>query len=234
MIIRYFILCILAAGLLIIAGCGKEEIPPPPSTHALLVKNLFINLDKKQHKIATTRIQKVKALSPNNEFLIELEEREFCNHYIKRAQNSLDNGDIAGALKEIELALKQYALNRNLLTIQKELIKLKEIKQHIKLMNTATTSKDMNLQINQLIACIRTYPKAKALQPLLRTKVIKAFKMKLAEEKRARFDLLCDLKSAQQSNSKDESLKQTLRASLTAANSKVVNKHDHINPKLLD
>jgi tetratricopeptide (TPR) repeat protein len=234
MTIRYFVLHILAIGLIVITGCKKEEIPPPPSTHTLLVKNLFINLDKQQHEIAVKRIQKVRALSPNNEFLIQMEERELCNYYIKKAQEKLDIGDIDSALAEIKKALQQYALNRNLLSIQKELMTLKEIKQHIELMNAAATSKDMNLQINQIVACIRNYPKAKDLQPMLRKKVLEAFKMKLAEEKRARFDLLCDLKSAQESVKKDESLNQTLRALLDVANSQAVNKSDRVSAELLD
>ena len=231
---RYLIVFIFVIGLAWLVGCGKKELPPPPVAHVQLVTKLFDNLSKGQHDAAYKRIQKVRALDPSNEFLIQLEEREFCNHYILQAQALLDEGKVGQALAAINIAARKFPLNRNLLAIHTELSKLENLQKHIRLLNSAKSSQEMNSQINVIIAFIRNYPAAKALQPLLKQKVLLALKTKLHEQERARFDLLCDLKSARQGKRPDPSLNSTLAAMLTVANAATVNKNERISSDLLD
>jgi hypothetical protein len=228
---RYLIAFIFTIGLV---GCGKKEIPSPPAAHALLVKKLFNNLSKKQHDPAIKRIQKLRALTPSNEFLIQLEEREFCNNYIREAQKLLDDGKVPQALTVISAAKKKYPLNRNLLAIQIELIQLEGLQKRIKLLNSAKSSKEMNLQINAIAQFIKKYPAAKALRPLLRKEILQSFKQKLNEEERARFDLLCDLAMARKAERPDQSLNNTLLAILSIDNAETINKIERVKPDLLD
>ena len=228
---RYLIAFIFTLGLV---GCGKKEIPPPPMAHALLVKKMFNNLSKKQHDPAVKRIQKVRALAPSNEFLIQLEERESCNKHIRKAQKLLDAGKVSQALTAINTARHLYPLNRNLLAIQMELIQLEGLQKHIKLLNAARSSKEMNLQINAIALFIKKYPDGKALRPLLRKKILQSFKQKLHEEERARFDILCDLATARKTERPDQSLNNTLLAILNIANAATVNKAERIKLDILD
>ncbi len=228
---RYLIVFIFA---IIVFGCGKKEIPPPPTTHALLVKNLFYNLAKKEHEAAVKRIEKVRVLDTSNEFLIQMEEREFCNHYIKLAQKEINGNNISKATAIIAVARKRYPLNFNLLETYTKLNHLTELKKHIDLLNSAASSKKMNLQINAISQFIKKYPEGKVLRPLLRKKILYAFKQKLYEQQRARFDLLCDIKTARDAKVPDDSLNNTLLAILAKDNASTVNKKERISPKLLD
>ena len=231
---RYLITFIFIAGIAGLSGCGKKEIPPPPVTHTLLVKKLFDNIIRHQHKAAVKRIQKVRALDPSNEFLIQLEEREFCNYYIQQAQKLLDAGEITQTLAIITPAVKKYPLNRNLLAIQTELKQLKKLQQHIRLLNSAVSSREMNSQINAIALFIRNYPSSKILRPLLRKKILLAFKMKLHEQERARFDLLCDLETVRRAKNVDRNLNDALLAVLSVANAATVNKNERVKADLLD
>lgn len=231
---RRLIVFILIIGLAGLAGCGKKELPPPPVAHVLLVTKLFNNLSKNQHDAAYKRVQKVRALDPANEFLIQLEEREFCNHHIQQAQALLDTGKILQAIGVVNTALGKFPLNRNLLAIHAELAKLENLQKHIRLLNSATSSREMNSQIDAIILFIRNCPSAKVLQPLLRPKVLLALKTKLHEQERARFDLLCDLKAARQAKHPDQSFNDTLSAMLTVANAAAVNKNERVSPGLLE
>jgi hypothetical protein len=228
---RYLIVFIFT---IILTGCGKEEIPPPPTAHALLAKKLFDNLERKNHEAAVKRIQKVRAIDSSNEFLVQLEEREYCNHYIEQVQKQLDANNLPQALSKITEARKKYPLNHNLLAIDEELKQLRKLQTHIRLLNTATSSREMNIQINAISQFIKKYPAGKALLPLLRKRIKKAFKQKLYERERARFDLLCDLKAARDTETPDQNLNDTLIAVLTADNAATVNKKEHTKPNLLD
>jgi len=228
---RYLIVFIFAV---ILSGCGEEKIPPPPTAHALLVKKLFNNLAKKEHLPAVKRIQKVRALDSSNEFLIELEEREFCNYYIKRAQKKLDANNLLKAIAIINIAMKKYPLSRNLLAIDTELKQLKALQKHIKLLNSADSSKRMHTQINAVTLFIKKYPEGKILLPTLRKKIKKAFQQNLYEHGNARFDLLCDLKDARKAKRLNQNLNDTLLAILTTSNIATVNKKERTKADLLD
>ena len=229
---RYLIVFIFT---LTLFACDKEEkIPPPPTAHALLVKKLFKNLAKKEHLAAVKRIQKVRALDPSSEFLIQLEEREYSNHYIAQAQRQLDANKLTQSLATISLTRKKYPLNRNLLAIETELKQLKALEQHIKSLNSADSSRKMNSQINAITRFVKKYPEGKILSPLLRKKIVESFKQKLYEQERARFDILCDLETSRNARIPDRSLTNTLLAILATANAATVNSKERINAKLLD
>ncbi|MCK4982282.1 MAG: hypothetical protein KAS17_05125 [Victivallaceae bacterium] len=228
---RYLIAFIFTIGLI---GCGKKEIPPPPTAHALLVKKLFNNLSQKQHDPAVKRIQKVCALAPSNEFLIQLDERESCNNHVRKAQKLLDTAKVPQALAIINSARHKYPLSRNLLAIQIELTQLEGLQKRVKLLNAARSSKEMNLQINAIAQFIKKYPDGKVLRPLLRKKILQSFKQKLHEEERARFDILCDLATARKAERLNQSLNNTLLAVLSIANAATVNKNERVKPDLLD
>lgn len=228
---RYLIIFIFAIAL---TGCGKKEIPQPPTAHALLVKKLFNNLAKKEHEAAVKRIEKVRALDTSNEFLLQLEEREFCNHYIKQAQKQLDANNIPKAISIISIAREKYPLNLNLLAINTELDQLSKLQKHIKILNSASSSRKMNTQINAIAMFIKKYPAGKVLRPLLRKKILLAFKQKLYEQQRSRFDLLCDIKTAHSAATPDQSLNSTLLAILARSNASTVNKKERIKANLLD
>ena len=228
---RYLIVFIFA---IILTGCGKKEVPPPPTAHALLVKKLFHNLAKKDHEAAVKRIGKVRALNTSNEFLIQLEEREFCNHYIKQAQKQLDANNLPGALSTVSTARKKYPLNLNLLAANTELEELDKLQKHIKLLNSAGSSEEMNSHIKAVALFIKKNPAGKTLRPLLRKKMLLAFKQKLYEQQRARFDLICDIKSAYSTGNPDQSLTGTLLAVLAKSNAATVNKKERIKASLLE
>jgi hypothetical protein len=228
---RYLIAFIFIIAL---CGCGKNKVPPPPTAHTLLVKKLFYNLEKKEHEAAVKRIEKVRVLDTSNEFLIQMEEREFCNHYIKLAQKQIDANNILKATAIIASARKRYPLNLNLLAIYTKLNHLSELKKHIDLLNSAISSNEMNLQINAIAQFIKKYPEGKILIPPLRKKILRAFKQKLYEQQRARFDLLCDIKTARDAKVPDESLSNTLLAILAKDNAATVNKNERISSRLLD
>jgi len=227
---RYLIVFIFA---IVLTGCGKKEVPPPPTAHALLVKKLFYNLAQKDHEAAVKRIGKVRALNTSNEFLIQLEEREFCNHYIKQAQKQLDANNLPGALSTISAARKKYPLNLNLLATNTELDQLSKLQKHIKLLNSAGSSEEMKTQIDAIALFIKKYPSGKILRPLLREKMLLAFKQKLYEQQRARFDLICDIKSAYSTGNPDQSLTNTLLAVLAKSNAATVNKKERIKASIL-
>lgn len=228
---RYIIVFIFAV---ILCGCDKEEVPPPPTAHAILVKNLFYNLEKKEHDAAVKRIEKVRVLDTSNEFLLQMEEREFCNSHIIQAQKQIDANNVAKAAAIIAVARKKYPLNLNLLAIHTKLTDLSTLQNHIKLLDSAVSSDEMNLQINAVEKFIQKYPEGKILRPLLRKRMLLAFKQKLYEQQRARFDLLCDIKTAYDAKVPDESLKSTLLAVLANDNAKTVNKKERISSKLLN
>ena len=228
---RYLIIFIFA---IILTGCGKKEVPPPPTAHALLVKKLFKNLARKEHEAAVKRIQKVRALNASNEFLIQLEEREFCNYYIKQAQEQLDANNLPGAISTISTARKKYPLNLNLLATNTELEQLSKLQKHIKLLNSAGSSKEMNTHIKAIELFIKKNPDGKILRPLLRKKMLLAFKQKLYEQQRARFDLICDIKSARSAENPDQSLTSTMLAVLAKSNAATVNKKERLKASLLD
>jgi hypothetical protein len=92
----------------------------------------------------------------------------------------------------------------------------------------------MNLQINAIAQFIKKYPEGKILIPPLRKKILRAFKQKLYEQQRARFDLLCDIKTARDAKVPDESLSNTLLAILAKDNAATVNKNERISSRLLD
>ena len=228
---RYFIVFIFV---IMLVGCGEKDIPPPPTAHALLVKNLIKNLIKHNHEAAVKRIQKVRALDDSNEFLIQLEEREFCNIYITQAQKQLDANKISQALATIVIARKTYPLNRNLLATQTELVQLSGLQKYIKLLNSASSSREMNTQINAVSQFIKKYPEGKILSPLLRKKIVKAFKQKLYEQERARFDVLCELKAVRNAERPDQLVNDAVLAILATANAATINKKERVKTDLLD
>ena len=228
---RYLIVFIFV---IMLSGCDEKKVPPPPTAHTILVKNLFHNLEKKEHEAAVKRIEKVRVLDTSNEFLLQMEEREFCNQHIKNAQKQIDANNISKATAIIASARKRYPLNLNLLAIHTKLNSLSELKKHIDLLNSARSSREMNLQINTIAQFIKKYPEGKVLSPLLRKKILRAFKQKLYEQQRSRFDLLCDIKIARDSKVPDENLNSTLLAVLAKDNADTVNKKERISSRLLD
>ena len=231
---RYFSALIFAAMLAVLAGCGDKKPPPPPTAHVLLVKKLFDNLSKGQHIAAYKRVQKVRALDPNNEFLIQMEEREYCNAQVEAAQKMLDANQVSSALDIIKKARLKFPLNRNLLAAENDLKILQALKGHIKLLNVATTSQQMNTQIDNINNIIKKYPSAKTLTPFLRKKIKLAFKTNLAEKERARFDLLCDIKSVHNAKRPNPNLSSALKAALKVANDATVNKNQRVKATLLE
>ena len=231
---RYFLTLIFTVLLTVLTGCGDKKPPPPPTAHVLLVKKLFENLSKKQHTAAYKRVQKVRALDPSNEFLIQMEEREFCNSEIEKAQKMLDENQVNHALAIVKKAQVKFPLNRNLLAAENDLKMLQELKGYIKLLNIATTSREMNIQISNINNIIKKYPSAKTLTPLLRKKIKLAFTTSLIEKERARFDLLCDLKAARSAKIQNASLNAILEAILKVDNEATVNKGERVKATLLN
>lgn len=228
---RYLIFIVIAIAL---AGCGKQKAPAPPVAHTLLVKKLFRNLANNQHELAYKRVQKVQALAPADEFLIQMEEREYCNYMIKKAQLELNKGNTQKSQEVIEDARIQYPLNRHLIKISNELKNLASLQKNVELLNKAASSSEMNKTISRIEKIIKRYPAAKELRPLLRKQILKAFNMNLYEKQRARFDLLCDLHTIRNEKYVDQGLADTLKAMLIISNEATINPKERINPNLLE
>ncbi|MFA6717428.1 MAG: hypothetical protein WC082_01180 [Victivallales bacterium] len=231
---KYFIVFIIAVISAALTGCGKKEAPPPPTAHALLVKNLFYNLSKNQYDMAIKRIEKVQALDPANEFLPQFEEVVFCNSRVQEAQKLFDANKISEAAKIITATRKKYPLNRNLMEIENELKLLDILQTNIKKLHSAASSDEMNRQISAITETIKKYPDAGTLAPVLRIKMKEAFIRKLYEKERARFDLLCDIAAGREAKRFEQNLDNTLLAALAVDNLETVNRKERVNPGILD
>jgi tetratricopeptide (TPR) repeat protein len=225
---RYLIVFIFTALFIGLAGCGKEDAPPPPTAHALLVKKLFYNLSKGQYDEALKRIEKVQALDPANEFLPQFEEVVYCNSRILEVQKLLDANKVSEALKIIKITRKKYPLNRNMIAIESELELLAGLQENIKALHAAESSDEMNRRINAIAETIKKYPDVEVLSPSLRLKMKEAFRKRLYEEERARIDLLCDLAAVRKAERFEQSLNDTLMAMLTVDNLETVNKEERV------
>ena len=65
---------------IIAGGCGRvSEAPPPPTTRANLVLELFDSLASKDHALSLKKIEKLRALDSSNIFLANLEISERDN-----------------------------------------------------------------------------------------------------------------------------------------------------------
>ena len=85
----------------ILCGCSKPA-PEPPRVRTELVLEIFGSLQRKDHRNALAKIERLKQLDPTNVFLSEFEHIERANIRIQEAEQALLRND----RKRAELAIQ--------------------------------------------------------------------------------------------------------------------------------
>lgn len=129
-----------AAGMCIVAGCGRDY-PPPPSERNQLVLRFFDAMKNHDAAAASTQGEKLQALKYEQvEKLIVVQQ---SNHYVQQAQKSLSSGDVEGALKAVEEGIRIYPENRTLIRIRGMLRRLRNAPMLFETMRNAKDSSAM-------------------------------------------------------------------------------------------
>jgi heme oxygenase len=188
------------AVILISAGCGRNDVPDPPTAYNQLVIGLFKDLDAKDYRAAANKASKLKALDPENAFLNQLIENELSNYYIKQAQKKLNAGKLAAAQDIISAGRSKYPFNQNLIKTEAYLKQVSELAVKVKSISVPFSSEELQRNIKAIEKLQKSIPEAKSLNKILKQKSEQAKAMAKREERRARFSLLCDLKDQEKQN----------------------------------
>jgi hypothetical protein len=188
------------AVILLSAGCGKNDVPDPPTAYNQLVIGLFKDLAAKDYRGAANKASKLKALDTENAFLNQLIENELSNYYINQAQKQLNEGKLADAQNTISAGRSKYPFNQNLIKAEVFLKQVSELAVKIKSISVPFSSEELQKDIKAIEKLQKSIPEAKIFNKILKQKSKLAKAMAAREERRARFSLLCDLKDQEKQN----------------------------------
>ena len=107
-------------------GCGKPA-PEPPRVRTELVLEIFDSLQRKDHKNALAKIERLKELDPTNVFLSEFEHIERANIRIQEAEEALLRNDRKRAELAIQDAIRVIGPLQPLVSAANEITQLAEL-----------------------------------------------------------------------------------------------------------
>ncbi len=116
----------LTAVMVFSAGCGRNH-PAPPMERSELVLRFFKSMESGDAVAASEQGMKLRAMDSGNEYLLQLIAIQQSNSYLKRAQESLNNGDADGALQILEEGIRAYPMNGTLKQARREVRGLRNV-----------------------------------------------------------------------------------------------------------
>lgn len=105
---------LLAAAVVLLAGCGKEAPEAAPGERNQLLIRLFNSLDRGDYAAAMEQAAKLRTLDPGNAYLSKIVETQRANRCIQSAQERFDAGRIDEAIAILVEGEKQMPLDNNL------------------------------------------------------------------------------------------------------------------------
>ena len=193
----YLIFCysaVLIFSCAISGGCSKKiEAPEPPTARSELVLNLFSALNKKDHDLAISKIERLRKLDSGNLFLAGLEIREKNNAAISEIQRLLDDGKIEEAINLTNDYMLKHGRNEEFISIQDELEVIKQLKGTIDTLNDPSSSTRLARNAAKLKTIASKYKPAEAFIPYANGKLALAKKLFSTEKKMAVEDLSLEI-----------------------------------------
>ena len=99
-----------AAALSCLVSCSKPA-PEVPMERSRALIRLFTNLDRQENDEALKNIETYRNLDPTNMFLSDFEHLVRANSVVASAKAKLDEGDIEGALADLDAYCLKYGLD---------------------------------------------------------------------------------------------------------------------------
>jgi len=140
--------CVAAAALaLSIGATGCSEHREPPRERIDLVSRFFNSVRIGDFAAAARQGRKLYDMDRNNSFLLHLVTIHESNAFLRQAQKSLNDGDVAGALRTLEEGRRLYPENRTLSMYYSRLSQLRNAKKLLAAMEKANSSAAMSASL---------------------------------------------------------------------------------------
>ena len=150
---------LLAAAIL--CGCSKGKAPPSlPTQKADLVLEMFASLEKGDHKAALAKVERLRALEPDNIFLANLEARERNNVILAEVQKCLDEGNMDGAYKALDKGILEVGREPALEDARAELARISEASILLDGVADARNAAELSRNASRLLELSKSYPAA--------------------------------------------------------------------------
>lgn len=145
---------IVVPALLLAAGCSKHR--EPPLERMELVSRFFRSVRNGEFETAARQGRKLYAMDRNNSFLLHLVTIHESNVYLRRAQKTLNDGDVGGALKILEEGRKHYPENRTLSMYHTRVSQLRNAKKLLAAMERSNSSAAMSASLTAAMTGLGT------------------------------------------------------------------------------
>lgn len=180
----FIFLSMTALGVLLLAGCGQGPPPDPPKSRTDLVLDILEALERRDHKVALKKVERLRELDPTNVFLANLEILERNNSIIIEAQEEINKGDLSGALKKVNDGMKKHGRHKDLVTASKKLAVAARINEILEIFKDPKHSARLRTAALQLKEISTKYRPARPFLPLSEEMVLEAKRMDIWETKR--------------------------------------------------
>ncbi len=179
---------------IMIGGCGRaSKAPPPPTTRANLVLELFDSLESKDHALSLKKIEKLRTLDSSNIFLASLEISERNNKLIREIQQMLDSGNLKAAISEAEKYLAKYGMDDRIGAAKGDLETVAKIKSVIEAFEDSNSdSVKIARNAGELKEYSRKYPPATIFASLADDQLARARELREWENRRTLEDMESD------------------------------------------
>ena len=147
MIDRHYIILApaLLAALFLASGCSEHR--KPPMERLELVSRFFNSVRTGELEAAARQGRKLYDMDHNNSFLLHLVTIHESNVFLRRAQQSLNKGDVEGTLKILAEGRQRYPENRTLSMYEAKVSQLRNAKKLIAAMENAKSSAAMSASL---------------------------------------------------------------------------------------
>ena len=197
---------LLAAALL--CACGKPA-PEPPRVRTELILEIFDSLQRKDHKNALAKIERLKQLDPTNVFLSEFEHIERANIRIQEAEQALLRNDRKQAELAIRDAIRVIGPLPPLVAAANEIAALEELEVLAEKIAAPSTSAELRQNLDRFNAGIRKFPQNPVFAEFSKKRLPVLRKLKEREDQITLNDLALDMRLYAQ---KEKSLWNTMES----------------------
>ncbi len=178
---------------LLLTSCSDDKIPSPPKAHPELLLEIYDATSKGEHKLALTKIERLRTIEKTSVFLSELEAVERNNAVMEQVNEYVEAGDFAGALKYLEEHEVRNGKHEDTTEAKEQIETLLKIDSLLKAAQTARSSDELAKTVEDLRKSAKKIMISQKIQNFIDRKESEIKTMQTVEKDRMQFGMIADV-----------------------------------------